>query len=585
MRSAEELVFITHDGVELFYRHWPARNVAESATEKRAVVIFHRGHEHSGRLQHVVDELQLDDSAMFAWDARGHGRSPGARGDSPSFAASVKDVDTFVRHISAVHGIAMENISVIGQSVGAVLVAAWAHDYAPPVRCLVLTAPAFQVKLYVPFARAGLNLLYKLRGNFFVTSYIKAKFLTHDAERIASYNTDPLITRHISVRILLGLYDAADRVVPDAQAITLPVQVLISGNDWVVQQGPQRRFFDNLGSTAKELVELPGFLHDTLGEKDRHLAFANIRAFIARVHATPSTPPALLDADQRGHVRDEAVRNSQPLPTLSLKNLQYAFTRLSMRTLGRSADGIRLGLETGFDSGATLDYVYRNEARGTPPLGRLIDRNYLDAIGWRGIRVRKAHLEQAIAFAAGRLRAAGRPVHLLDIAAGHGRYVVDAVARLAPKPETITLRDYRDDNVRAGTALLEQAGLSAIATFSNGDAFDENALAAVTPAPTIGVASGIYELFPDNTKVLTSLRGLARGMSHGSYLIYTGQPWHPQLEFIARTLTSHRDGKAWVMRRRTQQELDQLVRHSGFTKIEQWIDDWGIFTVSVAVRK
>ena len=59
---------------------------------------------------------------------------------------------------------------------------------------------------------------------------------------------------------------------------------------------------------------------------------------------------------------------------------------------------------------------------------------------------------------------------------------------------------------------------------------------------------------------------------------------HPQLEFIARTLTSHRGGEAWVMRRRTQQELDQLVRHAGFTKVEQWIDEWGIFTVSMAVR-
>jgi membrane protein DedA with SNARE-associated domain len=38
------------------------------------------------------------------------------------------------------------------------------------------------------------------------------------------------------------------------------------------------------------------------------------------------------------------------------------------------------------------------------------------------------------------------------------------------------------------------------------------------------------------------------------------------------------------MRRRTQQELDQLVRKSGFAKIEQWIDEWGIFTVSVARR-
>jgi alpha-beta hydrolase superfamily lysophospholipase len=578
MRAAEERFFTTHDQVELFYRHWPA----QSGTDKKAVVIFHRGHEHSGRLQHIVDELKLDDTAMFAWDARGHGRSPGARGDSPSFATSVKDIDTFVRHIAVAHDILLGSIVVIGQSVGAVLVATWAHDYAPQVRCLVLTAPAFRVKLYVPFARAGLNLLYKLRGNFFVTSYIKARFLTHDTERIASYNADPLITRLISVRILLGLYEAADRVVPDAQAITLPTQVLISENDWVVEQGPQRRFFDNLGSSVKELIELPGFLHDTLGEKGRHLAFDKIRAFIARCPV--ASEPDLLHADHNGHTKDEAVRNSLPLPTLSLKNIQYAFTRLSMRTFGRASEGIRIGLATGFDSGAMLDYVYRNEAQGTPPLGRLIDRNYLDAIGWRGIRVRKAHLEQSIAFAASQLHAAGHPVRLLDIAAGHGRYVIDAVARFAVNPDNITLRDYSDANVRTGTTLLEQAGLSDIARFSIGDAFDENSLSAIRPAPSIAIASGIYELFSENDKVLGSLRGLARCMAKGGFLIYTGQPWHPQLEFIARTLTSHRDGKAWVMRRRTQQELDQLVQHSGFTKIGLWIDAWGIFTVSVAVR-
>ena len=55
--------------------------------------------------------------------------------------------------------IAVEDMAVIAQSVGAVLVAAWAHDYAPNVRCLVLAAPAFSVKLYVPFARAGLGLM------------------------------------------------------------------------------------------------------------------------------------------------------------------------------------------------------------------------------------------------------------------------------------------------------------------------------------------------------------------------------------------------------------------------------------------
>lgn len=96
--------------------------------------------------------------------------------------------------------------------------------------------------------------------------------------------------------------------------------------------------------------------------------------------------------------------------------------------------------------------------------------------------------------------------------------------------------------------------------------------------------SGLYELFPDNALVRRSLDGLAAAVPPGGFLAYTGQPWHPQLEFIARALTSHRGGEAWVMRRRSQQEMDDLVRAAGFVKIDQRIDAWGIFTVSLAQR-
>ena len=81
-----------------------------------------------------------------------------------------------------------------------------------------------------------------------------------------------------------------------------------------------------------------------------------------------------------------------------------------------------------------------------------------------------------------------------------------------------------------------------------------------------------------------SLSGLADVIPEGGYLIYTNQPWHPQLEFIARALTSHRNGQPWVMRRRTQLEMDQLVAASGFKKVKMYIDQWGIFTVSLAQR-
>jgi len=84
--------------------------------------------------------------------------------------------------------------------------------------------------------------------------------------------------------------------------------------------------------------------------------------------------------------------------------------------------------------------------------------------------------------------------------------------------------------------------------------------------------------------VRASLGGLGDAIASGGFLVYTCQPWHPQLELIARALTSHRGGAAWVMRRRTQGEMDQLVEAAGFRKIAQRIDEWGIFTVSLAER-
>jgi hypothetical protein len=221
---------------------------------------------------------------------------------------------------------------------------------------------------------------------------------------------------------------------------------------------------------------------------------------------------------------------------------------------------------------------------GATPVGRMIDRTYLDSIGWRGIRQRKRHVEELLRDAIARLRAAGQPVHIVDIAAGHGRYVLDAVASLADQPDSILLRDYSDLNVQQGRALIRERGLERIARFDNADAFDRASLAAITPKPTLAVVSGLYELFSDNDLVRRSLAGLGDAIAPGGYLVYTGQPWHPQLELIARALTSHRQGNAWVMRRRTQVEMDELVAAAGFRKRSQRIDEWGIFTVSLAQR-
>ena len=182
------------------------------------------------------------------------------------------------------------------------------------------------------------------------------------------------------------------------------------------------------------------------------------------------------------------------------------------------------------------------------------------------------------------LRAAGKPVHVLDIAAGHGRYVLDALTD-AQQPDSIRLRDYSDLNVQAGRTLIAERGLQAIASFEAADAYEPANYRQLQPRPTLGIVSGLHELFPDNDLVMRSLQGLGEAIEAGGYLIYTGQPWHPQLEMIARCLSSHRGGQNWVMRRRSQLEMDQLVESAGFRKVQQWIDADGIFTVSLAVRQ
>ncbi|MGB4810902.1 MAG: bifunctional alpha/beta hydrolase/class I SAM-dependent methyltransferase [Methylophilaceae bacterium] len=585
-RAAKTHTFTAIDGAEIFYRHWSSQH--QLSGRRRAIILFHRGHEHSGRQQDVVDSLNMPGYDCFAWDARGLGRSPGVRGYADDFGFFVKDADVFARHICSQYGFKMQDIAVVAQSVGGVIAAAWVHDYAPDIRALVLASPALKVKLYVPFARTSLSLLQKLGitkavpALAFVNSYVKAKWLTHDEKRIASYDKDPLITRPIAVNILLELYETAERLVKDAAAITTPTQFLVSGSDWVVHQKPVRELYRKLGANTKEYHVFDGFYHDTLGEKDRHLPLAKARAFIEAEFAKSVVQQDLSTSDVAGYTYYEAEQLKKPLSALSPKNWYFAATRANIAIGSKTSTGLKLGVETGFDSGSTLDYVYENQARGKGLLGRFADRTYLEAIGWRGIRVRKQHIEAMLAKAATLLRVENKPVSMMDIAAGHGRYALEAAAHL--NADHVLLRDYSELNVKGGQALIKKLGLLDKAEFVQADAFDAASLAAVTPKPTLAIVSGLYELFPENSPIQASLSGVYQALASNGYLVYTNQPWHPQLELIARTLTSHRQNKAWIMRRRTQREMDQLVTAAGFEKIDQWSDSWGIFSVSLAKK-
>ena len=272
---------------------------------------------------------------------------------------------------------------------------------------------------------------------------------------------------------------------------------------------------------------------------------------------------------------DKIVYGSQSL----CEKTSYFTQRFMLKNLGFMSDGMKKGLKYGFDSGVTLDYIYANKPSGKTKLGEMIDNNYLNSIGWKGIRQRKvnciATIEQKIAA----LQAAGKTVNILDIAGGPARYLIE-IANKYPDV-TIQVRDYQMQNVLQGQNLAAERRLKNI-TYKERDAFNAESYIEDDFQPNIVVISGVFELFPDNDLISNAIKGVASIIQDNGFLVYTGQPWHPQLEQIANVLGNHQDTK-WIMRRRSQHELDNLFAQVGFDKDNMLIDDWGIFTVSSAL--
>lgn len=271
---------------------------------------------------------------------------------------------------------------------------------------------------------------------------------------------------------------------------------------------------------------------------------------------------------------------TRPLPALSPKALRYALARFLLGTVGRLSTGIRIGHRYGFDSGVMLDYVYDDRAHGTTFAGRLIDRVYLNAPGWTGIRHRGALIRSLIVEQAQEIARRKDSVVVADLACGGGRYVLAALSDLKHRGVKVqaTLRDYRSENVlkaRANAAALDVDPL-----VESGDAFSEADLATLQTADIV-VVSGLHEIVDDDRLVRHHFGQIAGLLAPGGRLILTVQPEHPQLEFIARVLTTH-TGRPWAMRLRSVELVCAWVREAGLSVESVAMEELGIFGVLVA---
>ena len=89
------------------------------------------------------------------------------------------------------------------------------------------------------------------------------------------------------------------------------------------------------------------------------------------------------------------------------------------------------------------------------------------------------------------------------------------------------------------------------------------------------MSSGFWEIIDDDALVKGCLLNVARCLNAGGTLVFTIQPYHPQLELIARTLRSH-TGKPWVMRLRSLELFQEWLREAGLRYVSHQMEEHGI---------
>jgi hypothetical protein len=275
--------------------------------------------------------------------------------------------------------------------------------------------------------------------------------LTHDPEQQKAYDTDPLISRSIDAELLIDLAKAGKRLVEDAEAVDTPTLILAAEKDHVVFNKEQKIFHDKLDTDLKKYEVLPGFFHGILFDTGKEKVYDKIVEFAEECFNRAAKQPTL--SPDRFSVKEyEDLQNNVG------NNLNFKLQKFSLGKIGKLSNGMAIGLKYGFDSGASLDYVYQNHPKGKLGFGKMMDKNYLNAIGWKGIRIRKQHLLQLLEKNIQVLKEQGRKIKILDIAGGTGNYLFD-IKEKYPDAE-IVINEFVKSNIEIGEKVIQKKDTS-----------------------------------------------------------------------------------------------------------------------------
>lgn len=263
------------DGIQLYVQSW------NTANPKAVVCIVHGMGEHSGRYAHVADFFNKNGYSVISYDQRGHGRSGGKRGHTPSYELLMEDISLLLKQADSTYaGIPK---FLYGHSMGGNLVLNYALRKKPGVSGVISSSPWLKLAFEPPAAKVKLaKIVNGIFPSLTQSSNLDVTAISRDTAVVNAYKNDKLVHDKISSNMFLSVHESGLWALEHAQEFSLPLLLFHGTADRLTSYKASEEFSKDVkGNVSFKLWQ--GFYHEPHNEPEKQEVLNMMRDWIEKL--------------------------------------------------------------------------------------------------------------------------------------------------------------------------------------------------------------------------------------------------------------------------------------------------------------
>lgn len=249
-----------------------ASNPEERSSVKGVIGIVHGMGEHTDLYLHVAEMFNAHGYAVLMFDQRGHGRTRGQRGHTPSYEHLLEGIDHLLHEAELRYPGAPQFL--YGHSMGGNLTLNYLLRRKPALQGAIVSGPWLKLAFEPPTAMLAVaRVLESIYPRFSNHRPMKPHNLTSDPEMLRRIQEDTERHGYITAKYFFGVVRAGNWALQHASELSVPLLLMHGGDDKVTSIKASKQFAEQADKQC-EFREWPQFKHELHNEQNRTNVFA-----------------------------------------------------------------------------------------------------------------------------------------------------------------------------------------------------------------------------------------------------------------------------------------------------------------------